>query len=830
MISKQLCPHFRVFSFVDADLRVFLNDSYTDSGMMINTYLAESEQEAVLFGAPPTTQIDTWLEQIAPVVIGKKLTFVSFCDSSDETVIRRLTEFCSVLTVIGTYAALHAMDCDEITLRKICLRGRRTLTLCGTPFTFEAEAGGNLCVSLTEQHILLTGKCLGAYYAAPEILLSKSDVGAYRIGARNYRRDTAGKERLAQLEKILTAAREAEIELICPTHGPIADRHHEILYDLYRQQTPPSQKPLTAAIVYAAGEYTDRIAEKLAEGLSESGPIRVIAVDLSQTDRDKALELTAQADAILFGTPEVKGRASKAVYDIVTSLARTDCNGKLTGVFYSAQSQNCDRNTLRSWLSSLGFDTNTADFFCIGKPDESMLSAAFEHGFAFGCSLQRIPNPRKPKLVKCLVCGEIFDASLGICPVCGVGLDQCIPAEEDAVVFACDTNRRYLILGGGVAGVSAAEAIRKRDKTGAITILSAERELPINRPLLTKDLKGAIYQPETMIFHEQQWYDDLEIRMVLGCTATAIHPENKTVSADNGETYPYDKLIYALGGECFIPPFRGKDIPGVIAVRHLSDIEDLAGYLKTARSAVVIGGGALGLEAASELHRFGLKITVLESAPQIAARQLDAENAALFRCAMERMGVPCYEGVTIEEICGEDQVTGVRLADGRRFEADVVIVSCGTRATVALAQQAGIAVDRAVVVNARMETNLPDIYSCGDCAQLDGMNYQLWQEAGDQGRTAGANAVGEPVVYRNHTFGCTLAGFGANLFALGDVGKGTDTPYRKVELKDGVRNTRETYWFVGESLTGAVVFNKPEKTDRISAAVANRARYDELFN
>lgn len=830
MISKQLHPDFLVFSFVDKDLRVFLNDSYTDSGMMINTYLIKSEQETALFGAPPAAQTEEWLEQIVPHITGTRLTFVSFCDNNDARAVRQLSSLGKELTVIGTFSALYAMEDDSATFRKIFLRGHRTLSLCGIPFTFEAEAAGNLCIFCGGKKLLLTGKALGSYCAAPEILLSASDTDAYRAGAKNYRRDTTGKERLSQLDKILSSARDMGVELICPAHGPVVDCTRDILYDLYRATPAPSETSLTVALLYAAGGYADRLAETLAEGLTESGAIQVDRMDLSTISRDDVLERIALADAVLFGTPEINGRAAKSVYDIVTSLTQADCKGKPAGVFYSAESQNCDRESLRSWLSSLGFDTNTADFFCVGKPDNAMLNAAFEHGFAFGCSLQRIPNPRKPKLVKCLVCGEIFDASLGICPVCGVGLDQCIPAEEDAVLFACDTDRKYLILGGGVAAVSAADAIRKRDKTGSITILSAEKELPINRPLLTKDLRAAIYQPEAMLFHDQQWYDDLNVRMVLGCTATAIHPDTKTVAADNGETYPYDKLIYALGGECFIPPFKGKDTPGVVAIRHLSDIEELTGYLKKATRAVVIGGGALGLEAASELHRFGLNVTVLESAPQIVARQLDAENAAVFRAAMARMGVPCYEGVSIDEICGREQVTGVRLADGRLFDADVVVVSCGTRSTIGLAQEAGIAVDRGVIVNSRMETNLPDIYSCGDCAQLDGINYQLWQEATDQGRTAGANAAGEPLSYTNHMFGCTLAGFGANMFALGDVGKQEGIPYRKVELKDDVRGKRETYWFLGESLTGAVIFNKPEKTDSVSAAVTSRMRYNELFN
>jgi len=290
-----------------------------------------------------------------------------------------------------------------------------------------------------------------------------------------------------------------------------------------------------------------------------------------------------------------------------------------------------------------------------------------------------------------------------------------------------------------------------------------------------------------------------------------------------------DKLIYAAGAECFVPPFEGHDKPGVLTIRHLSDSRELARWLRGAKNAVVIGGGVLGLEAASELMRAGIAVTVLEATPQIIGRQVDGETASILKKTMEGMGVACYEGVSIAAIEGVEQAAGVRLADGRVFPADVVIVSCGNRANVQAARTAGIAIDRAIVVDQFMEASVPDIYACGDCAKFDGVNYQLWQEAADQGRVAGANAAGERKTFANRPLGLSLEGFGTSLFTMGDPGKREDIPYKTVETRDQVTGRSEKYWFFGGSLQGAVLIGAPEKTGAVSQAVAEHARYDELF-
>lgn len=593
---------------------------------------------------------------------------------------------------------------------------------------------------------------------------------------------------------------------------------------------PGSKAKTVIAVVHSGSDSIRVLAQKIEAGILSHEELEVLDLDLARQSRDEVLGQLSGADAFLFGTEDCDDNAEKSVWDAVTSLRRRDVKNKRAAVFYTRYTGEHVPDTLRFYLASLGMKLDMPDFFVEGKAAARHFKNADNYGFGIGCCVLGIPNPRQPKLVKCLVCGEIFDASLGACPVCGVGLEQCVPVDEEEITYRVDTDRNYLIIGGCTAAIAAADAIRARDKTGRITLLSSETYLPINRPMLIKEIDVVVSQPETIQAHPKEWYDERKLDFRLGCTATAIHPETKTVETADGQVFPYDKLILATGAECFIPPIKGSDKPGVIAVRHFEDSEELFRRMATARNAVVIGGGILGLEAAREFMRSGIAVTVLEATPQIMWRQIDATSSALLRKAMQKIHIDCYEGVNVVEIEGEDKPTGVRLSDGRVFPADVVVMSCGVKANTAIAVAAGIKADRAIPVDMFMRTNVPDIYACGDCCYYEGVNYQLMAEAGAQGRVAGAHAAGDPTVYfANRLIGMHVEGIGATMFAIGDAGKNEKLAYKTVETQDEIRSRHETYWFSGGALKGAVVINADEKMQDVISRVETATRYDDMF-
>ena len=211
----------------------------------------------------------------------------------------------------------------------------------------------------------------------------------------------------------------------------------------------------------------------------------------------------------------------------------------------------------------------------------------------------------------------------------------------------------------------------------------------------------------------------------------------KEVLLDSGEKVRFTRLIYALGSECFIPPMEGHALPEVVAIRRLSDVEKVESLMQTAKNAVVIGGGVLGLEAAWELKKAGLNVTVLEVAPVLMGRQLDNGSAEILKEIAAKHDLTIRTGVSVSAIEGEDHVSGVRIGGGETIPADIVIVSAGVRAKTDLALSIGREIVRAGKVDHHMGPNVTGVYTTGGCAVFDGGYVSIVPGGPEKGRTAG---------------------------------------------------------------------------------------------
>ena len=346
--------------------------------------------------------------------------------------------------------------------------------------------------------------------------------------------------------------------------------------------------------------------------------------------------------------------------------------------------------------------------------------------------------------------------------------------------------------------------------------------------MLTKAMLSGL-TADQMALHPAGWYEGQNIVQILERQVVAVDTQNKQVELDGGFKLPYTKLIFALGSECFIPPIPGHDKQGVVAIRRLSDVVKIQAMGSALKQAVVIGGGVLGLEAAWELRKAGIEVTVLELAPKLMGRQLDDAAAALLLDACAKSEVRVETGVQIQSIQGGKAVTGVELGSGEIIPAQLVVVSAGVRANTAIAQSAGIEIDRAILVNERMETNLPGVYACGDCAQYQGVNYALWPEAQEQGKTAGACAAGELAEYKPIAPVLAFHGMGTELFSLGDPGKQPGVEYKTVEVRDEARDTLERYYFTAGKLCGVILAGDLSKMGDMMAAIEEKRSFAEFF-
>lgn len=377
----------------------------------------------------------------------------------------------------------------------------------------------------------------------------------------------------------------------------------------------------------------------------------------------------------------------------------------------------------------------------------------------------------------------------------------------------CRTN--IVILGGGAAAIAAAKEIRRRTKTAPVTIISREKRLPYCRPMLSKGLLNSFAMDRYPIV-EEKWLQEENVAFLGGAEITALDAAAHTVTLVDGREIGYDKCIYALGADCFVPPVPGRELQGVYTLRNDTDLHGIRRAMLTARSAVVIGGGITGLELAWEMKKAGLSVAVLEMMDQLMGRILDSRSAELLRSAVEGAGIAVKTGVRIREIAGGERAEQVVLEDGEDCPADIVVLSTGYRANTTLAEQAGLTVEKDVVVSDTMATSDPDIFACGDCA---GSASATWLQSVHQGEIAAANALGIETHYTGEAEPAMVHTANTSLMAAGDLGKQPGKTYtflygRQAGPKDrflvnprqaGRMDTHFTFCFANGVLTGAAL-------------------------
>ncbi|MCI9252802.1 MAG: FAD-dependent oxidoreductase [Lachnospiraceae bacterium] len=839
--AYKLRENFYWAGILDDSLRVFDIIMYTEFGTTYNSYVYKAGDKTILFETAKAKYFDEYLKELEEIVDVKKIDYlvVSHTEPDHAGSVERLLELNPGLKVIATPTAVSFLK--NIVNRDFCsiaVKDEQEMTLGTLKLRFlhvpNLHWPDTMYTYLEEQQILVTCDSFGSHYAFPEIVSSKVTAKEDYWKATRYYFDCIIGPFKPFMLKALDRISDLDISMICTGHGPVLDSGIDRMLNTYREWctvvNPNPKKTVVIPYVSAYG-YTAQLAEEIGRGIGDSGDIDVRSYDLVTADQGKVLEELGFADGILFGTPTIVGEALKPVWDLTTSIFAGTHGGKLASAFGSYGWSGEGVPHIIERLEQLKMRV-TEGFRVRFKPSEVDLLNAYEYGYNFGCMLLDKENPKKAagktSLVKCLVCGEIFDSSLEICPVCGVGKENFVPVESETTAYRKDTSNLYAILGNGAAGFNAAKAIRERDKTGGVYIISNEEYPSYNRPMLTKSLVAGL-DAEQIAIQDASWYEENNVVQILGRQVTSIDTEEKEILTEDGAKFKYTKLIYALGSECFIPPITGADKPEVVAIRRLSDTQKVTELLEKTKEAVVIGGGVLGLEAAWELKKAHCKVTVLELAPRLMGRQLDAGAGEMLKSIGEGQGIAIHTGVQISAIEGEEHVTGVRLGDGTVIPAQLVIVSCGVRSNIQIAKEAGAAVDRAVIVDSHMASSVPDIYACGDCAQYEGINYAIWPQAVEQGKTAGANAAGEELSYSTVPAALTFHGMNTALFSIGDNGGNPDLVYRTVEFKDMSRKQYEKYYFRNNRLCGVILIGDVSKMGEMTEAVERKASFGELF-
>ena len=365
---------------------------------------------------------------------------------------------------------------------------------------------------------------------------------------------------------------------------------------------------------------------------------------------------------------------------------------------------------------------------------------------------------------------------------------------------------KYLIIGNSAGGVGAVEAIREIDKVGTIVIVSDEPYPAYSRPLIAEYLVNKC-PLENILFRSPDFYEKHSIQTIFGQKVAQLDVSGYSVTLDDDRKIIWEKLLLATGGSPIVPDIKGITLGGVFTFTKLDDakaIDEFLSHHHRKVSAVVIGGGLIGVSVTEALVKRGVEVVVVEMKERILNTILDEEASAVEEKALKEAGVEIITGHTISKIGGYllNEVTGVSLDDSQPIPCEMVILAIGVQPRIGLVANTGIEINRGIIVDRHMTTSDPDIYACGDVAEAYDFVYgenrltPIWPNAYIGGRVAGFNMADIPTEYSGGTAMNSLKYFGLDIVSAGIVTPPDDSyqvlsekygnTYHKVVLKDGL--------------------------------------------
>ena len=368
------------------------------------------------------------------------------------------------------------------------------------------------------------------------------------------------------------------------------------------------------------------------------------------------------------------------------------------------------------------------------------------------------------------------------------------------------TRLRLVVIGNGMAGMRTVEEILARTpQKFSITVFGAEPHPNYNRIMLSPVLARE-KTFEEIVINEHAWYDQNGIELISGERVWHVDRNERVVHGDKGTTRPYDVLLLATGSNPFILPLVGRDLPGVIGFRDISDVHTMLAASERGGNAVVIGGGLLGLEAANGLALAGMHVTVLHLMPTLMERQLDTTAGGMLRDDLERRGIHVITEAHTASIRGtEDGVEGVELKDGTFLPAHLVVMAVGIKPNIQLGQEIGLETKRGVIVNDQMRTSDDNIYSVGECVEHRGMTYGLVAPLWDMSKICADAITGvAETAYEGSVIGTRLKVTGIDMYSAGNFAVAPDT--EEVILRDPARGVYRRLVLKDDALIGAVLY------------------------
>jgi 3-phenylpropionate/trans-cinnamate dioxygenase ferredoxin reductase subunit len=379
-----------------------------------------------------------------------------------------------------------------------------------------------------------------------------------------------------------------------------------------------------------------------------------------------------------------------------------------------------------------------------------------------------------------------------------------------------------IIVGASHAAAQLASGLRQGGWEGKISVVGDEPLPPYHRPPLSKAYLSGEKHSDELLIRPATFYEKSDIDLLLGNRVTALDRQNKLITLHDGGSIPYTKLALATGAKVRKLTLPGHDLDGVFYLRDLNDVNRIRSFIGAGKSAVIIGGGYIGLETAASMRKVGMQVTVLEALPRVLQRVTAPEVSAFYSRVHGEEGVHIITDAAVASLEGQGAVTGVKLADGTTLPADVVVIGVGVLPQTELAEMAGLAVDNGIVVDEFARTSDPDIVAAGDCTNHLNAIYdrrlrlESVQNATDQAKTAASTLCGKLEPYR------ALPWFWSDQYDLKLQIAGLSQGFDRVVLRGSSAAGRSfaAFYFSGDRLLAVDAVNRPKEFMAVRRALA----------
>jgi nitrite reductase (NADH) large subunit len=382
--------------------------------------------------------------------------------------------------------------------------------------------------------------------------------------------------------------------------------------------------------------------------------------------------------------------------------------------------------------------------------------------------------------------------------------------------------RRVVILGSGVAGITAAEELRRALPDAELALVGDEPYDFYNRMSITKLVSESV-SIESLYLNRRDWAESRRVEFRRGVAAAAIDRAKAEVRTAEDERLPYDRLVIATGARAFVPPIEGFGVVGTFVMRTIDDAVQIQQHIRRwrCRAAVVVGAGLLGLESAYNIAQLGVRVFVLDRGPWPLSRQLDEQAGGLLWEMLHDLGIELLPSKEARRVLADDRVTGLELLDASTIDAQLCLVTAGIEPNTDLAAAAGLEVAKGIVVDDHMRTSDPHVFAVGDVAAHDGRSHGLWPASVDQAQVAVTTMLGGEATYRLAVEPARLKVPGIDLLSIGTVHT-EDTDAQAIVVSDyGARRYRKLVLEDGR-LVGAIVLGNAELFDVVTQAVEAR--------